>query len=169
METIKAIMTRRSIRNYTTKQVSKPQVKKLLEAAMNAPSACNQQAWQFIVVSDRDILNAITKIHSYAQMLKTASCAIVVCGDIKAEQCKDYWVQDCSAATQNILLAAHALGLGAVWLGVYPRMERLKDLQKLLGLPKKVMPLSIISIGYPKDKVKSVKRYSAKKVHYEKW
>jgi nitroreductase len=169
METIKAIMTRRSICSYTDRKVTAAQIKKLLEAAMNAPSACNQQAWQFIVVSDRKVLTAITKIHPYAQMLKQASCAIVVCGDIKAEQCKDYWVQDCSAATQNILLAAHALGLGAVWLGVYPRMERLKNLQKLLGMPKKVMPLSIISIGYPKTKVKPVNRYSAKKVHHDKW
>ncbi|MDQ7798577.1 MAG: nitroreductase family protein [Candidatus Edwardsbacteria bacterium] len=166
---MKAIMTRRSIRSYTGRKVTEAQIKKLLEAAMNAPSACNQQAWQFVVVSDRETLTAITKIHPYAQMLKQASCAIVVCGDIKAEQCKDYWVQDCSAATQNILLAAHALGLGAVWLGVYPRMDRLKDLQKLLGMPKSIMPLSVISIGYPKIKAKPVKRYSAKKVHHDKW
>ncbi len=169
METLKAIMTRRSIRSYTNKKVSSAQIKKLLEAAMNAPSACNQQAWQFIVVSDREVLTAITKIHPYAQMLKQASCAIVVCGDIKAEQCKDYWVQDCSAATQNILLAAHALGLGAVWCGVYPRLERVKAFQKLLGIPKSVIPMALISIGYPKTKGKPVKRYSAKKVHHDKW
>lgn len=169
METLKAIMTRRSIRSYTGRKVSASQIKKLLEAAMNAPSACNQQAWQFIMVSDREILTAITKIHPYAQMLKEASCAIVVCGDLKAEISKDYWVQDCSAATQNILLAAHALGLGAVWCGVYPRLERVKAFLKLLAIPKSVVPMALISIGYPKIKLKPVKRYSAKKIHQDKW
>lgn len=169
METLKAIMTRRSVRSYTNKKVMSSQIKKLLEAGMNAPSARNQQAWQFMVITERATLIEMTKVHPYAQMLNQASCAIVVCGDLKAEISKDYWIQDCSAATQNILLAAHALGLGAVWLGVYPRMDRLKGLQKLLGIPKTVMPLSIISIGYPKVKSKPVKRYSAKKVHLNRW
>ena len=169
MEAIRCIMSRRSIRRYAKGRVPPASIRKMLEAAMSAPSACNQQSWQFIVVSDPEIMTAITKIHPYAQMLKQASCAIVVCGDLKAERCKDYWVQDCSAATQNILLAAHALGLGAVWLGIYPRMERLKGLQKLLGLPKAVMPLSVISIGYPKVKSQPVKRYRAKKIHHNRW
>jgi nitroreductase len=169
METIKAIMTRRSIRNYTEKKVPETIIKKLLEAAMNAPSACNQQAWQFIIVTDSDVKIGLTNIHPYAQMLKQAYCGIVVCGDLKAEKCKEFWIQDCSAAVQNILLAAHALGLGAVWCGVYPRLERVAKIQKYLGIPKSVFPVALIPIGYPSAKVKPVKRYSAKKIHRDRW
>jgi len=120
METLKAIMTRRSVRSYTNKKVMSSQVKKLLEAGMNAPSARNQQAWQFMVITERTTLIEMTKVHPYAQMLNQASCAIVVCGDLKAEISKDYWVQDCSAATQNILLAAHSMGLGRSGWGSTP-------------------------------------------------
>jgi nitroreductase len=169
METIKAIMTRRSVRQYSDKKVSSAQIIKLLKAAMNAPSACNQQPWQFVVIKDRNTMSAITKIHPYAKMLKTAGCAVVVCGDPKAEVCKGYWVQDCSAATENLLLAAHSLGLGAVWLGVYPREQRVKDVRKLLGIPKAVIPFCIVSVGYPAKKVKPVVRFSGRKVHNEKW
>jgi nitroreductase len=169
METIKAIMTRRSVRSYSGKKVTRVQIKKLLEAAMNAPSARNQQAWQFLVITKSEIMEAITLVHPHAQTLKTASCAIVVCGDLKAEQAPGYWVQDCSAAVQNILLAAHATGLGAVWLGVYPRLPRVKGVQKLLKLPSRIVPLGIVSIGYPTEKPKPVKRFSQTKVHYEQW
>ena len=169
METLKAIMTRRSVRSYSGKKVTRTQVKKLLEAAMNAPSACNQQAWQFVVITDRKMMLGITKIHPYAQMLKTAACAIVVCGDPQAEVCQGYWIQDCAAATQNILLAAHSLGLGAVWLGVHPREQRVRDVRKLLGIPTKVVPLCIVSVGYPAKKVKPARRYSQRKVHQEQW
>jgi len=169
METIKCIMTRRSVRSYSGKKVTRAQIKKLLEAAMNAPSARNQQAWQFIVITKREIMEAVTQVHPYAQMLKTASCAIVVCGDLKAEQSPGYWVQDCSAATQNILLAAHSLGLGSVWLGVFPRDPRVKGVKKLLKLPAHIVPLGIVSIGYPLGRSKPVKRYRQNKVHYESW
>lgn len=169
MDTIKAIMTRRSVRQYSDKKVTGAQVTKLLKAAMNAPSACNQQPWQFVVIKDRDTMLAITKIHPYAQMLKTAACAIVVCGDPKAEVCKGYWVQDCAAATENLLLAAHALGLGAVWLGVYPREQRVKDTRKLLGIQKSVIPFCIVSIGYPAKKVLPATRFKVRKVHWEIW
>jgi nitroreductase len=169
METIKAIMTRRSVRSYSGKKVTPAQIKILLKAAMNAPSACNQQAWQFVGITDRKVMLEITKVHPYAQMLKTAAFAIVVCGDPKAEICKGYWVQDCAAATQNILLAAHSLGLGAVWLGVHPREQRVRDVRKLLGIPKAVVPLCIVSVGFPAKKVKPARRFSQRKVHYEQW
>ena len=169
MEAIKAIMTRRSVRQYSDKPVTRAQITKLLKAAMNAPSACNQQAWQYLVITDRNILLAITKIHPYAQMLKQAACAIVVCGDPKAEVCQGYWIQDCAAATQNILLAAHSTGLGAVWLGVYPRLPLVKGLQKLLKLPAQIIPHSIVSLGYPLEKPRPVKRYRQSKVHHENW
>jgi nitroreductase len=169
METIKAIMTRRSVRQYRDRVLNRDQITKLLKAAMNAPSACNQQAWQFVVITDRKVMLGITKVHPYAQMLKTAACAIVVCGDPQAEVCPGYWVQDCAAATQNILLAAHALGLGAVWLGVHPQEQRVRDVRKLLGIPKAVVPLCIVSVGYPAKKTKPARRYSQRKVHYEQW
>jgi len=169
METIKAIMTRRSVRQYSEKRVSNSQITKLLKAAMNSPSACNQQPWQFMVVTDRQMMLEITRVHPYAQMLKQAACAIVVCGDPKAEVCQGYWAQDCSAATENLLLAAHAMGLGAVWLGVYPREQRVKDVRKLLGIPRAVVPFCIVSVGHPAKKAKPVTRFSGKKVHWEKW
>jgi nitroreductase len=169
METIKTIMTRRSVRQYSDKKVSDALVNKMLKAAMNAPSACNQQPWQFVVIKDRNTMLAITKIHPYAQMLKTAGCAIVICGEPKAEVCKGYWVQDCSAATENLLLAAHSIGLGAVWLGVYPREQRVNDVRKLLGIPKSVIPFCIVSVGYPGKKVKPVVRFNRRKIHNEKW
>lgn len=169
MEAIKCLMTRRSVRQYTAKKMTDAQLRKVLEAAMNAPSAGNQQAWQFIVVRDRDILLKITEVHPYAQMLKTAQAAIVICGDLPAERHSDYWVQDCAAATQNALLAAHAQGLGAVWLGVHPRADRVKGVQKVLGLPKGIMPLSIVAIGHPGETPKPVKRYDKRKVHRETW
>ncbi len=169
MEAIKCIMTRRSVRKYSARKMTDAQLRKVLEAAMNAPSAGNQQAWQFIVVRDRATLGRITGVHPYAQMLKDAQAAVVICGDLPAERHQGYWVQDCAAATQNALLAAHALGLGAVWLGVFPRADRVRGVRKVLGLPKGIVPLSIVSLGCPGEKSKAVKRYSKDKVHFERW
>jgi nitroreductase len=162
-------MTRRSIRKYKPGTIPENKLRKILEAAMNAPSAGNQQAWQFIVVREKETLLKITDIHPYSQMLKQAGAAIVICGDLGAEKHRGYWVQDCAAATQNVLLAAHALGLGAVWLGVHPRRERVSGIQRLLRLPKNVVPLSVISLGRPGEKPHKEKRYDAGKVHQEQW
>jgi nitroreductase len=169
MEALKCIMTRRSVRKYKPGRIPEAKLRKVLEAAMNAPSAGNQQAWQFIVVRERETLLKMTDVHPYAQMLKQAGAAIVVCGDLEAEKHDGYWVQDCAAATQNVLLAAHALGLGAVWLGVHPRQERVRGIQKLLHLPKDIVPLSIVSLGKPDGKAPPARRYDAKKVHQEQW
>ncbi len=163
------ILSRRSIRKYTPDPVSDETVKELLKAAMSAPSAGNQQPWHFIVIRDRGTLVKITEIHPHAQMLKEAQVAIVVCGIENAERYPGYWIQDCSAATENILLAAHALGLGAVWLGVYPREERARGVKELLKIPDGIMPLSIISIGYPGEKKEPADRYREDRIHYEKW
>jgi len=132
MEILEAIKTRRSIRKFTDKKVSKEDINTLkvskedintlLEAAMQAPSAGNQQPWEFIVIDDRKILDVIPDFHPYSKMLKESPIAILVCGKIDATKYCGYWVQDCSAATQNILLAAHGVGLGAVWLGIYPKI-----------------------------------------------
>ena len=169
MDAMEAILSRRSIRRYTDKPVPEEVITELMEAAMSAPSASNQQPWQFVIINDRRILDEIPKIHPYAHMLKEASWAIAVCGDQNLATMGEYWIQDCSAATQNILIAAHARGLGAVWLGVYPREERAKTAQKLLGLPEHVIPLCFISIGYPAEKKPPANRYDASRVHHNRW
>ena len=169
MKALDAILTRRSIRQYTDQPVPDEMVKELLEAAMSAPSATNQQPWQFIVITDRQILDAIPDVHPYSAMLKQAPLAIAICGDKLLERSEGYWVQDCSAATQNLLLAAHALGLGGVWLGCHPRLERVEGLRKLLELPDHVTPLSLVSIGYPAEHLPPSNRYDPSRVHYNQW
>jgi len=168
MEAYEAIMTRRSIRAYTAQPVPNDAIKELLAAAMNAPSASNQQPWQFIVVTERKQLDALTTVLPYGQMLKGAPLAIVVCGDLQLQE-EEYWIQDCSAATQNLLLAAHAKGLGAVWLGVYPRSERVAGICKLFNLPAHVIPLCIVSVGYPLEPLPQVRRYNEARIHYNQW
>ena len=168
MDAMEAILTRRSIRRYTKRRVSAKVLKELLEAAMCAPSAGNQQPWCFVVINDHEILNEIPKYHAYSQMLKEAQVAILVCCD-QDLQLGGYGVQDCSAATQNILLAAHAKGLGAVWLGIYPTEPRVTDIKKLLNLPEHILPISLISIGYPAEQKPRQDRYRADRVRYNRW
>jgi nitroreductase len=169
MDTIEAILTRRSIRVYTDQPVQAEVIDLLLKSAMQAPSAGNQQTWQFVVVTDRLQLNALAEVLPYGKMLTTAPLGIIVCGDLEREKSKGYWVQDCSAATQNILLAAHAQGLGAVWLGVYPREERVRDVRKALGIPETVIPLCAIAVGSPAEQKPRTERYDAARVHHNAW
>lgn len=169
METLQAIYERRSIRKYTNQDVSIDTIKKLLKAAMYAPSARNEQVWDFIVVRDSEKLLKITEVQHYSNMLKEAKVAIIVCCNLKKIKYQGYWIQDCSAATENILLAAHALGLGAVWLGVYPNSDVVEGVSKIFDLPQQVIPLSIISIGYPAEKRTTKDRYNENVVHYDKW
>ena len=169
MDTLEAIFTRRSIRAYTNQPVPAEMVENLLRAAMHAPSAGNQQAWQFVVITSRSQLTALAEVLPYGKMLTTAPLGIVVCGDLELEKSKGYWVQDCSAATQNILLAAHALGLGAVWLGVYPREQRVIDVRKALGIPESAIPLCAIAIGYPAEQKPRADRYDPGRVHHNGW
>jgi len=169
VDAVEAILTRRSIRRYTPQRVSEETVKQLLQAAMSAPSAGNEQPWQFIVITDRRLLDEIPRFHPFAAMLKEASVAILVCGDLRLETHKGYWVQDCSAATQNLLLAAHAKGLGAVWVGVYPREDRVVNLRKLLALPESVVPFCLVPLGYPAERIPSSDRYEPSRVHFNTW
>ena len=166
---MEAILSRRSIRKYTKELVSDEIIKDLLKAAMSAPSAVNEQPWHFIVIKDRQILDEIPKIQPYSKMLRDAPVAVVVCGDLKLEKAKGFWVLDCSAATQNILIAAQAKGLGAVWLGFYPREDRIKPLQKLLGIPEHVIPFSVIPIGYPAEQKPPANRYNESRIHFNRW
>jgi nitroreductase len=169
VETLDAILTRRSIRRYTPEPVPETVIAEILRAAMSAPSAGNQQPWQFVVIADRRLRHEIPTFHPYAQMLREAPVAIVVCGDLRLESYRGYWIQDCSAATQNLLLAAHAKGLGAVWVGIYPKEERVARLRQLLGLPAEVIPLAVVPIGHPAERIPPATRYDASRVHRDRW
>lgn len=169
MDALQAISGRRSIRKYKEGDVSDDLVQQLLQAGMSAPSAGNEQPWHFIVLRDRQILNAVPNFHPFSKMLREAAVGIVVCGDLKEEVYKGYWVQDCSAAAQNILIAAHALGLGAVWLALYPMEDRVTAARKLLGFPEHVMPLCIISVGWPGEEKPPADRFRQDRVHRDRW
>ena len=168
MDAMEAILTRRSIRKYTKQPVSDELVKELLEAAMYAPSAANQQPWCFVVINDRKVLDEIPKYHFYSSMIKEAQLAIVVCCDRNLQK-GEFGVQDCVAATENLLLAAHAKGLGAVWLGIHTAADNMAGTVKLLNLPDNIMPITMISIGYPAEEKPRPERYRADRVHYNKW
>lgn len=171
MDALDAIHTRRSIRTYLDQPVPEELIQKLLAATMQAPSACNQQPWQFVVIDDRAILAKIPPIMPNAAMVANAPLAILVCGDLhmRVEKSEGYWVLDCAAAIENMLLAAHALGLGAVWCGVYPREKRMEGLRQLVGLPKNVIAHSLVVLGYGAEKVPAEDRYRAERVHHNQW
>jgi nitroreductase len=169
MEALEAIFTRRSIRKFKTTQVSKDDLELMLKAAMYAPSARNTQSWHFVVSDKREALNKITELHPYAQMLKEAPLAILVCGDKSIESNEGYNCINCSAATQNILLAAHALGLGSFWLGVYPRKERMDLLAKLFKLPADIIPISLAAIGYSDEIKEQPQRFLKDRIHFNKF
>ena len=166
---IDAILKRRSISKYSGKTVDKSDIHLLLKAGMYAPSARNEQPWHFIVIDDRGLLNRIREVHPYASMLSGAALAILICGDENLELSKGYWPVDCSAATQNILLAAHALRLGAVWLGVYPRQERQSAINKIFELPSHVQPFSLISIGHPAEEKGIPERFKDDRIRWNEW
>jgi nitroreductase len=144
-------------------------VEKLLRAAMMAPSAGNQQPWEFIVLTDRALLDEMPGIHPYCQMIRQAPVAVLVCGNVAREKHPGYWPQDCSAAITNLLLAAHALGLGAVWTGIYPRDERVQEFRAKFGLPEHVVPLALIPIGWPAETPPQPERHAPERVHRNTW
>ncbi|UCH32887.1 MAG: nitroreductase family protein [Candidatus Bathyarchaeota archaeon] len=164
---MQSILARRSIRKYTAAVVSSDDIATLLEAAMAAPSASNRKPWHFIVVTKRETLDSLAKAHSYGKMLFAAPLCIVVCGDIRISS--RYWVQDCSAATENLLLATTALGLGAVWLGVHPRKERIIAVRNVLKIPMNIIPLNLISIGHPAEEKEPRTQFDSARIHRERW
>ena len=164
-----SILSRRSVRKYTDEPVSEETVTGLLRAAMAAPSACNEQPWHFVVVRDRGTLEHIASTQSTATMAREARLAIVVCGDLDLERAAGYWVQDCAAAIENILIAANAEGLGSVWCGIYPVDHRVANFRSLLGLPDQVIPLGAIMLGYPAERLPPADRYRPDRVHQDRW
>lgn len=170
--TMETILNRTSIRSYTDKVVEPEKVEQLLRAAMAAPTAVNKQPWVFVVVTQRELLDSLAVRLPYAKMLESVSTAIVVCGNLdKAllEVNQAYWVQDCSAASQNILLAAQSMGLGAVWTGVFPREDRIADVRGVLNIPLNLVPLNVIPVGYPKGDVTPKDKWNSENIHYNKW
>lgn len=170
MEAIESILTRRSVRSFSSKEVDAADIEVLLRAAMQAPSSSNSQPWQFVVITDRPMLDAITEFHPFSGALKTAPLAILVCGDARLEVGTGRWIQSCCAATQNLLLAAHARGLGAVWLGIQPEEHRVQGLRHLLEFPSGVHPLALIAVGHPAGEAQPpASRYLPDRVHYNGW
>jgi len=169
MEALQAIMSRRSVRSFQATPVAPEALDTLLRAAMAAPSAGNQQSWRFVVVTERARLDALSETSPYAAPLRRAPLAVVVCGETRDEKHPGFWVEDCSAAMENLLLAAHALGLGAVWLGYHPNEERKEALRVMLGLPATVEPFGIAAIGHPDESKPPADRFDPAHVHREVW
>lgn len=170
-QTLRTIFERKSVRKYTGIKPSKENLELLIKAGMAAPSARNKQPWSFIaVIDDAKLIDMAEKL-PYAKMLPQAGAAIVVCGVPKKSfaDLSDYWVQDCSAATQNILIAAEALELGAVWTGVYPREDRISTVKTVLNLPDDIIPLNVIAIGLPEGAESPKDKFSEDNIHWNEW
>ena len=168
-----AIATRTSIRMFDkTRPVGEELIEKMLRAAMAAPTAVNKQPWEFVVVTDKATLSALSKVHPHARIENGATLVIAVCGATDNGldgRAKEYWIQDCSAATENLLLAAHGLGLGAVWCGVYPMEERIAPISEILAIPQGYMPLNLVTIGYPAQHPAPKDKWNESKIHRERW
>lgn len=169
MEVLEALMTRRSVRNFNYKPVDTETIETIIKTAMQAPSARNRQPWHFFVITDRDILKQIPHVHPFADMTSEASFAIVVCADEEILSVPERWGIDCAAATLSLLLAAHGLGLGSVWCGVYPDEDRQREMKKLLKLPDKIHPFSLVPIGYPAEPLPEVDRFNPERIHTNQW
>jgi nitroreductase len=161
------IFSRRSIRQYTDQPLTEDEIQSLLEAGMAAPSASNVRPWHMVTVTDKNTLAALADAHPNGKMTARAAAAIAVCGDPAAAP--RYWVQDCSAATENILIAAAALGLGGVWLGCYPNQDREVAIRKVLNIPDRIPVLSLISIGRPAEDKPARTQYDPSRDHRERW
>ena len=164
-----AILKRRSIRKYRSEPVDDDLIRQVLLAGMAAPSAVGTEPWVFVVIRDPAMLARVPEAHPYARMVPEATFAILVCHDERIEKGADWYVQDCAAASENLLVAASALGLGAVWLGVHPVPDLVARMRELVGAPEQVVPLCLISIGYPAEKKPRADRYEEERVHWERW
>jgi len=166
---LEAIYSRRSIRKYADKPVAESDVEALLRAAMAAPSAGNEQPWHFVVITERQLLDAIPGFHPYAGMTAEAPLAILACGDPALEKYPGFWPQDLAAAVENLLLAAHAKGLGAVWVGLYPTPERVERMRQLIGIPPHIVPFALVPVGHPAESKPPGERYNPHRVHRNRW
>ena len=165
------IFSRRSIRKYENREIPAEMLNDLLEAAMAAPSAVAKDPWHFLLIQDRNTLDRMLKILPNGQMLRQAPAAVVVCGDINLAHANEisYMLQDLSAAVENLLLAATALGLGSCWLGMHPRRERIENIRTLFSLPENIIPMCGIALGWPAENPGPRTRFKPERVHLEKW
>ena len=171
-QAIENIMTRVSVREFTSQKISAEQIDTLLRAAMAAPSAINKQPWAFIVVTDDSIIAQLGEALPYSRCSNHPACAIIPCGDLSkaiAGEMGAFWINDVSAATENILLAAHAMGLGAVWTGLHPDMNRAALVQNLLGLPEHIIPLCVVPVGVPAEQPDVKDKFRQDNIHYNRW
>ena len=169
MEVQEALLNRRSIRKYKDQKLSKENLDKILKAAMYSPSAMNLQAWQFIVIDDKGILVETIKSIPYAEMLRQSAAAIIVCGDSSVEKNESWLLQNCSAAIQNILLSAHGLGIGSCWIAIHGMDEIYQNIKAQFKLPENIVPVSLISLGYPDEVLGAEERFKEEKIHFNKW
>lgn len=169
---LQTIMTRTSVRAFLDRSVSDETIELLLKAAMAAPSAKNSQPWAFVVIKNRALLEKLGASLPNAKMTATAPVAVVICGDLNKAlpgEAREYWIQDAAATTENFLLAAHALGLGAVWTGVHPISERIRILKEALRLPENVEPFCLIPFGWPAEPGTIKDKWDASIVHQDIW
>ena len=169
MDVFEAIHTRRSIRKYTNQEVSEALIHKLLSAAMMAPSAGDEQPWQFILVTDPEKKKQVNAVHPYVPMIMKAPLGILLCGDLSKEKYEGFWPQDCSAAMQNLLLAAHAEGLGAVWTGIYPLADRVEKFKTIFDLPEEIIPFGLAVIGWADQHLPAKDRFLPERIHNNAW
>ncbi|MBM3252810.1 MAG: nitroreductase family protein [Candidatus Omnitrophica bacterium] len=171
-DALSVIHSRKSVRQYTGVAPSKEQLMTLLKAGMAAPTAMDKRPWAFVVVTDKDMLSKLAEGLPYSKMIVPAGSAIIVCADLTKTvegEAKEFWIQDCSAASENILLAAEAIGLGAVWTGAYPITKNVEFIQKTLGIPENVIPLNVIAVGNPVGIEKPKEKFDPANIHWEKW
>lgn len=169
---LECIHTRTSVRSYSSKAIKPELIDTLLYAAMSAPSAVNKQPWRFVVIRDKNVLAEIGKKFDNMSMMKEAAAAILVCGDMYASlmgEGREMWAQDASAATENLLLAAHASGLGAVWCGIYPIQERVRAFTKIFRLPKGIVPFCCVALGYPAGQQTPKDKWKPSNIHQGTW
>lgn len=169
MDALDAIMTRRSIRQFSDEPVTETEIDALLRAAMAAPSASNERPWRFVVVRQRDTLDRLSKATPFAKPLERAPVGIVVCADRREAKYPGFWVIDCAAAIENVLLAAHAIGLGGVWMGVHPIAPFAYAVRRVIGAPRHIAPHSLLAIGRPAKQAPPVDRYETDWVRQERW
>lgn len=169
MDIQETLLNRRSIRKYKDQKISSQDINTMLKAAMYAPSAMNTQAWHFIVIVDKSVLLNTLESIPYAEMLKQSTAAILVCGDSSIEKNESWLLQNCSAVTQNILLSAFGLGIGSCWIGIQGMDEIVRNIKHQFKLPENIVPVSLISLGYPDEVVIAEERFKEEKIHYNNW
>lgn len=168
METIKTIMSRRSIRSWTEEPVEEAERKIILEAAMNAPSAADARPWHFVTMDDPEVIKQFTEMGG-TEMLAESTFMVMVCGDVSKEIYPGFWPQDCSCAMHNMQLAAHDIGMGCVWVAIYPLEERVETCRRILNVPESITPFAILAMGIPNEVLSPEYRYEDGRVHSNKW